>query len=43
MPVAAEESVDFGVDDYKKKYFTLLEEYSRLQAEYNALLKKMLQ
>ena len=42
MPVAAEESVDFGVD-YKKKYFVLLEEYSRLQAEYSALLKKMLQ
>lgn len=42
MPVAAEESVDIGVD-YKKKYFLLLEEYSKLQAEYSALLKKMLQ
>ena len=42
MPVAAEESVDFDVD-YKKKYFLLLEEYSKLQAEYSALLKKMLQ
>lgn len=29
--------------DYKEKYFALLEEYSRLQAEYSTLLKKMLQ
>lgn len=42
MPDAAEETAEFGVD-YKHKYFLLLEEYSRLQAEYSALLKKMLQ
>lgn len=42
MPVAADETAEFGVD-YKNKYFLLLEEYSKLQAEYSALLKKMLQ
>ena len=42
MPVAAEDTAEFGVD-YKQKYFILLEEYSRLQKEHNELLKKMLQ
>lgn len=41
-PDMAEEHTE-EYKDYKDKYYTLLEEYSRLQAEYNAILKKMLQ
>lgn len=40
--MAAEPRLEEGTN-YKEKYFALLEEFTGLQAEYNALLKKMLQ
>jgi len=41
MEMAAENDDDAA--DYKEKYFALLVEHSRLQAEYSGLLKKMIQ
>lgn len=42
VAMAAEEPTEFCID-YKAKYFTLLEKYTRLQEEHSELLKKMLQ
>ena len=43
MLMAAEEETDFGSTDYKEKYLKLLEDYSALQKEHAALLKKLQQ
>ena len=42
MMMAAEEGVEYGTD-WKAKYLTLLEKYTKLQEEHKELLKKMLQ